>query len=452
MKITTSLKLTVAGLTGLALFGAFAVQSGINSLKDDTKIVNAAGVVRGGSQRVTKLALAGTLDNEGIQKIDNTLTGLIKGDSAMGIGAAQNKEFLASLQALQTGWGELKTTLAAYNSNPKLANKLLEESNDVYKLANTAVAAAEKAGLSNVDTAKNIEYFVFFSNLAALGFILLITQRIAAALNNSTKGVADTSQQIAATVERQEQLLTEQADSVRQTTTTIEDLGSASMQSAIKAETSATEAQRALSLSENGAVTVSRTIEGITDLRSKVEEIASKIMQLSEQTGQIATISDLVADIANQTNMLSLNAAVEAARAGEQGKGFAVVAGEVRKLADQSKKSAEKINTLITEIQASINNTVMVTDEGTKTAARGITLAADTAEAFSGIEQAINTVFANTQDISSSSKRQAITVQQAVAAINAINLGAQETATGVAKVKSATDDLVKTSSQLQAIV
>jgi methyl-accepting chemotaxis protein len=258
--------------------------------------------------------------------------------------------------------------------------------------------------------------------------------------------------QISNTVELQERLLSEQADSVKQTTTTIEELGSSSMQSAIKAENSASEAQKALNLSESGSLTVNRTIDGIVELRSKVEEIASKIMQLSEQTGQIATISDLVADIANQTNMLSLNAAVEAARAGEQGKGFAVVAGEVRKLADQSKKSAEKINTLISEIQSSINNTVMVTDEGTKTAALGINLAADTAEAFAGIEKAINSVFANTQDISASSKQQAITVQQAVAAINAINLGAQETASGVAQVKLATNDLVNTSQQLQAIV
>ncbi len=452
MKITTSLKLTVAGLTGIAVFGAISVQSGINALKDDTKVVNATGVIRGSSQRVAKLELAGTPDNELISKIDSTLVGLIKGDSAMGITAADNKEFLASLKTLQTAWNKLKSTVIAHRSNPNLANQLLADSDNLYNLANEAVTAADKAGGSNVDRAKNIEYFVLFTNLLALGFILLVTQRIGRALNDSTTSVASTSQKIADTVELQERLLSEQADSVRQTTTTIEELGSSSMQSAMKAENSASEAQKALNLSETGSATVARTIDGIMDLRAKVEEIASKIMQLSEQTGQIATVSDLVADIANQTNMLSLNAAVEAARAGEQGKGFAVVAGEVRKLADQSKKSAEKINILIAEIQASINNTVMVTDEGTKTAAKGINLAADTAEAFAGIEKAINSVFANTQDISISSKRQAITVQQAVAAINAINLGSQETASGVAQVKSATNDLVTTSNQLQALV
>jgi methyl-accepting chemotaxis protein len=452
MKITTSLKLTVASLVALTGVSAIFLQSGINGLNDDTKIVNSTGLVRGGSQRLAKQELAGNRDDEQIQKIDNLLKGLTAGDSAMGITAAKNSEFIAALQDTEKAWTKYKGVISAYRSNPKLASQVLAESETFLKIANNAVQVAEKAGDSNVGQVRSIEYVVLIANLLALGFIGVITQRISSTLTRSTENVASSSVQISNTIELQERLLSEQADSVKQTTTTIEELGSSSMQSAIKAENSASEAQKALNLSESGSLTVSRTIDGIVDLRSKVEEIASKIMQLSEQTGQIATISDLVADIANQTNMLSLNAAVEAARAGEQGKGFAVVAGEVRKLADQSKKSAEKINTLISEIQSSINNTVMVTDEGTKTAARGINLAADTAEAFAGIEKAINAVFANTQDISTSSKRQAITVQQAVAAINAINLGAQETASGVAQVKSATNDLVNTSNQLQAIV
>ena len=93
----------------------------------------------------------------------------------------------------------------------------------------------------------------------------------------------------------------------------------------------------------------------------------------------------------------------------------------------------------------------MVTDEGTKTAAAGIILASETAEAFAGIERAINEVFNNSREILDGSKRQAITVQQAVASINAINLGSQETAAGVAEVRSATNELVETTAQLQLI-
>lgn len=175
-------------------------------------------------------------------------------------------------------------------------------------------------------------------------------------------------------------------------------------------------------------------------------------MRLSEQTGQIANISDLVADIANQTNMLALNAAVEAARAGEQGKGFSVVASEIRKLADESKKSAEKINVLVTDLQASMNSTVMVTDEGSKKTDESIRLAQGTAQAFAGVSEAVNNVFVNNQQISLSSKQQAVAVQQVIAAMNAINLGAQETSAGINQVRVSTEQLKSAAQDLKAVV
>ena len=110
--------------------------------------------------------------------------------------------------------------------------------------------------------------------------------------------------------------------------------------------------------------------------------------------------SELVADLATQTNMLAINAAVEAARAGEQGKGFAVVAGEIPKLADESKNSADKINHLITDIQTAMKSTVMVKDEGTKKTEEGITLTQGTAVTFTGETDAVNSVFLNSQKIS----------------------------------------------------
>jgi methyl-accepting chemotaxis protein len=443
MKITTSLKLAIAGLITLSVANGLVLQSGIGQMTDDGKIGNAAGLVRGNSQRFVKQTLVNSNAEEAATTVAEALQLLSKNATP---------EIKAALTELTAEFDKLKALAAAYRLDPKLAVKLAKEAETFYVSANAVRDLVGKEATNHVNNVRLIAVLTLLLNLGALAFIGFITQNISKALTKSTESVAVNSLQISSTIEQQEKQLSEQANSVRQTTTTIEELGSASMQAAVKAESSAVEARKALTLSETGSTSVTRTIEGIVELRDKVEAIASKIMQLSEQTGQIASISDLVADIANQTNMLSLNAAVEAARAGEQGKGFAVVAGEVRKLADQSKKSAEKINTLISEVQSSINSTVMVTDEGTKTAAQGITLAADTAEAFAGIEQAINAVFANTQDISNSSKRQAISVQQAVAAINAINLGSQETATGVAQVKSATSELVNVTNQLQAIV
>ncbi|MGL5873440.1 MAG: methyl-accepting chemotaxis protein [Xenococcaceae cyanobacterium] len=264
--------------------------------------------------------------------------------------------------------------------------------------------------------------------------------------------VASSSTEIAATVAQQERTISQQATSVNETTTTVEQMGASSRQAAEQAEASASGARQALSLAENGSQAVQQTMEGMSVLKDQVRAIAEQIMRLSEQTGQIAGISDSVGDLANQTNMLALNAAVEAARAGEHGKGFAVVAGEIRKLADESKKSAEKIHSLVTEVQASMNSTVMVTDEGTKKADESIRLAQGTAETFVGVADAVNNVFLNSQQISLSSKQQVVGVQQVVAAMNALNLGAQETASGITQVKVSTEQLQKAATGLKALV
>ena len=185
---------------------------------------------------------------------------------------------------------------------------------------------------------------------------------------------------------------------------------------------------------------------------AKVTDIADQIVNLSEQTSQISGISDLVSDVANQTNMLALNAAVEAARAGEQGKGFTVVAEEIRKLAEQTKTSAEKINSLVDDIQSAINSTIMVTDQGQKTAIEGIKLAENSAQTFKEISNAVNNVFVNSQQISMSSKQQAVAIQQVISAMNTINLGAQETSTGIVQVKGAVNELGASAADLQQLV
>jgi methyl-accepting chemotaxis protein len=443
MKITTSLKFAVAGLISLAVASSAILQSGIGQMTDDGKVGNAAGLVRGNSQKFVKQTLVNQNAEEAAETVKEAL-GLLSKE--------ENPQIRAAVKNLSDEFAKLQTLAAAYRLDPKLAGKLAKDVDSFYLLANSVRDMVAKEATDHVNNVRLIAIITLLLNLAVLTFIGIVTLNISKTLNKSTESVASSSLKIANSLENQEKLLSTQGNSVKTTTSTIEELGSASMRSAIQAESSTTEAQKALTLSEAGSDSVTRTLEGIVDLQTKVEAIATKIMQLSGQTAQISTISDLVADIANQTNMLSLNAAVEAARAGEQGKGFAVVAGEVRKLADQSKKSAEKINSLITEVQASINNTVMVTDEGTKTAAAGILLAAETAEAFAGIERAINEVFSNSREISDSSKRQAITIQQAVASINAINLGSQETAAGVAEVKTATNELVETTTQLQLLV
>ncbi len=153
--------------------------------------------------------------------------------------------------------------------------------------------------------------------------------------------------------------------------------------------------------SEYGAVKTN--IEKMFSIRHKIQTIAELILELSDFVQSISSTVGLVEDIAEQTNLLALNAAVEAARAGEHGKGFAVVASEIRKLADESKQATTKIISLINDIQQTANSTVLATEEGTKEIESGLELA----HVISGnIEQLIsvmNEISANMEKINTSS-------------------------------------------------
>ncbi len=310
---------------------------------------------------------------------------------------------------------------------------------------NTQVEAAwQQASLSLV-------FGTLLEIILVLISVYLMTDGVSKKVSQVLSKITASSTEIAVTMEEQERMASQQAVSVHQTTSTIDELGASSSATAQQAETVAGGARQALHLAEGGTLAVGKTLEGMSVLKEKVGAIAEQIVRLSQQTSQIGNIAALVSDLANQTNMLALNAAVEAVRAGEHGKGFAVVASEIRKLADQSRRSTEKINALVADIQMAINSTVMVTDAGTKTVEEGSRIAQETAEAFRGVTAAINEISLSTQQISLSAKQQALAVQQVVDAMNALNQVATETAKSISQVKVGTQKLNEAAHSLKSI-
>jgi methyl-accepting chemotaxis protein len=272
----------------------------------------------------------------------------------------------------------------------------------------------------------------------ALAIGLWIISIIVGRMNQEATAIATAANEIAITVEEQERVAMQQASSVNQTTTSMDELGASSQQSAEQAQAASEGANRVLLLASGNTLTQEQIVSDKISLKEKMKEVQRQIQRLSEHLNQISTITNAASDLANQTNMLALNASVEAVRAGEHGKGFGVVAAEIRKLADRSRQSAEKISALIMDIQSATNSTVVVTEEGTR--------------AVENIVGAINDVAVNLQQISLNTKQQAIAIQQVVDAMNSLNRAAQESASGIAQTKVSTQQLNETAGNLKSMI
>lgn len=170
-------------------------------------------------------------------------------------------------------------------------------------------------------------------------------------------------------------------------------------------------AKKFLDFTNSEYSSVKTNIEKMFAIRHKIQTIAELILELSDFVQSISSTVGLVEDIAEQTNLLALNAAVEAARAGEHGKGFAVVASEIRKLADESKQATTKIISLINDIQQTANSTVLATEEGTKEIESGLELAHVISEnieqlitAMRDITNGLNKIIASSEQIGADSE------------------------------------------------
>ncbi|WP_407279518.1 methyl-accepting chemotaxis protein [Aromatoleum evansii] len=284
----------------------------------------------------------------------------------------------------------------------------------------------------------------------AIGRTLAI--RSTRTISESVAHVSTASTEMAATVDEHERTVAQQVAAVSEVSATVEELGMSARQSASQAESSAAAAMQALELARQGTRAADEAAQCTAGMKDKIDSLAHRILSLSEQAGQIGGIAKLVGELASETNMLALNAAVEAARAGEQGKGFAVVAGEIRKLAVQSKKSAERADALVTDIQSATNSAVMVTEDGSRSADEVMATASRVAEAFEAIAGAANNVSENAQQVMLNSKQQAAALGQVTDAMQSLAAGSRQMAAGTEQTKVGIENLRQVALGLKAMV
>jgi methyl-accepting chemotaxis protein len=244
---------------------------------------------------------------------------------------------------------------------------------------------------------------------------------LVANIKQAAENVASASSEIFAATTQHNASASEQAASLNQTTATVDEVRQTAEQATERAQSVAGSAQKSVDISDNGLAAVEQTIDGMTQIKDKVEEIAANIGALSEQTQQIGNIISTVNDIAEQSNLLALNASIEAARAGEQGKGFAVVAAEVRNLAEQSQQATAQVRAILDDIQKATNTVVTVTEQGTKGVDTGMSLANQAGETIRSLADAINESAQAAEQIVASARQQAAGMDQIAAAMNSIN-------------------------------
>jgi methyl-accepting chemotaxis protein len=293
---------------------------------------------------------------------------------------------------------------------------------------------------------------VLFSTLFSVAVAFWLTTTISRNILTNAAQLSAASSEIAATITQHERTASQQSAAVNETSSTIDELSASSRQSAEQAANSATLAERSSTATTEGGETTQQTVKAMNSLKHKIGTMADQILHLGEQSGQIGNIATLLKDLAGQINMLALNAAVEAARAGEHGKGFAVVASEIRKLADQSKKSAEQTAVLVADIQKATNTSIMVTDDGTRTVTEVTQLVQKVAQLFDNLANLANSVNENAQQMMLNTKQQSAALAQVAEATNSIAAGAKETVTGIGQTKIGVQNLNAAAENLKAIV
>lgn len=244
----------------------------------------------------------------------------------------------------------------------------------------------------------------------------------------------------------------ETSTAISETTTTVEEVQQASKQSALKAKNVADSAQRVVLVSQNGQKAVEETVGSMNRISEQMDLIAQTVVKLSEQSQSIGGIIASVTDLADQSNLLAVNAAIEAANAGEHGKGFGVVAQEIKNLAGQSKQATMQVRNILNDIQKATSAAVMATEQGSKAVESGVNQSRQAGEAIRILGDSSNEAYQAATQIVASSQQQVIGMDQIGMAMQNINQAGSETAVSMLQSEKSARNMHDLGQKLKTMV
>ncbi len=244
----------------------------------------------------------------------------------------------------------------------------------------------------------------------------------------------------------------QQQAQIEQVATAMNEMSATATEVASNARLAADSAKNAEADVNTGMEIVSQTVSSINSLASEVEQANDVIRTLQSDSEDIGSVLDVIRGIAEQTNLLALNAAIEAARAGEQGRGFAVVADEVRTLASRTQEATEEIQKMIERLQSGANNAVEVMEESHIQAKNSVDQASKTGEALQKITSAVNTINQMNLQISNAAEQQTSVAHEIDVNLNQINQASHESVSHAGEASQESENLSQLAAHLQELM
>ncbi|MCW8918762.1 MAG: methyl-accepting chemotaxis protein [Gammaproteobacteria bacterium] len=277
-------------------------------------------------------------------------------------------------------------------------------------------------------------------------------QDVIEAVISSTTQVSAAAEELSSITAETDGRMQQQTNDTETVAAAIEEMSASVQEVANSTAETAQTTELAEEAVKRGSQVVSATVATINSLADEVARTGTVIANLEQESGRIGSVLDVIRGIAEQTNLLALNAAIEAARAGEQGRGFAVVADEVRSLASRTQASTREINEMIARLQDGTQQAVTAMEQGKLSAQTGVRHAGEANKALGEITSAIRTIHEMATHIASASQQQGQVAADVARSVGAIKQSVDDTGNSVSQITMASGDLAQLSSHLHTLV
>lgn len=271
-------------------------------------------------------------------------------------------------------------------------------------------------------------------------------------INETSAEVSAAADQTRSSVSQLSEASQRQAKEIADVSEAVNEMAVSIDQVSCNAAESSSVAERSVDIASQGAVMVQNTIGGMDKIRGQIRETAKRIKRLGESSQEIGDIVSLINDIADQTNILSLNAAIQASMAGDAGKGFAVVADEVQRLAERSGAAAKQISALVKTIQSDTNEAVSSMEQTTAEVVQGTKLAQDAGVSLGEIESVSKSLAEIIENISDAARQQAASAGKISSTMKSIEEITSQTTEGTKLTATAVGNLADMTNELRSSV